>query len=527
MNWFQTVFQLAFGDFKERVRRYSFLMTMLWTLFWGYLVITRKYSVQFGNYQSEFDSIWAGNLMAILSTIMLTFVGFYLVKNSIKRDRVTKVGQIIAGTQIKNFTYIFSKFISNFTVLFAIVLVLMVLALVMQLLGDIRTDINLWELLSPFLIINVPVIIFISSLAILFESIRWLRGSLGNVLYLFMMEAWIVSGAWVFNSFDLTMIGHFRRSVQAAVLEAFPGVKVGMMMGFIGFVENELVEATNFFQWNGLEWTNQMVLHRFKWVGLSFMAVLLAVPFFERFDPAKEKGRKIKSAKSKNISVIFENSAQKSSMLDFNIKLITEPVFNLIDLVKAELKVMLKGFHLFWYLVALLLIAGQIAAPFDIARQYIVPVAMVWPLVIWSGMGTRESRFGTRQLLFSSPYPLKRQLPALWLAGLSVGFMAVSGMIFRAIIMGEVSYLLALIIGVLFVPSLALALGSLSSTKKLFEVIYLIIWYAGSIDHIAAIDFLATTEIAISQGISFIFFGLTLGLIIISILTRYRQTAYH
>ncbi len=526
MNWYQTVLRLARGDFLERTRRYSYLLTMVWILFWGYFVITRKYSIQFSNYQGEFNSAWAGTMMAITCTLMLLLVGFYLVKNSIKRDGVTRVGQILASTQIKKSIYLFSKFISNFIVLFTLVLVLMILALAMQLLGDIRTDIDLWELLSPFLIISIPAIIFISSLAILFESIRWLRGSIGNVLYLFGMQAGIVSGAWKFHLFDLSAIGFFERSVKAAILEVYPGVSIGMQIGFIGFVENELIDATNFFQWNGLEWTEQMLLFRLFWIVLTVIAVFLAVPFFDRFDPAKEKRQIIRRAKNKNLSVKADFFENKPVMSDLSIKLITKPAFSLFHLVKAELKVMLKGFHLVWYLIALLIIAGQIAAPFDIARQYIVSAAMVWPLVIWSGMGTRESRFGTKQLLFSSPFPLKRQLPAIWLAGLAVGLMAVSGMIFRVILMGELSYLLALIIGILFVPSLALALGNLSGTKKLFEVIYLFLWYVGSIDHISALDFLGTTVSSVSQGAMYIFLLLTFGLLIVAFLARRRQVAY-
>ena len=43
MSQFEMIYRLAFGDFRERTRRYSFLFTLLGTVFFGYLVITGKY----------------------------------------------------------------------------------------------------------------------------------------------------------------------------------------------------------------------------------------------------------------------------------------------------------------------------------------------------------------------------------------------------------------------------------------------------------------------------------------------------
>jgi len=84
---------------------------------------------------------------------------------------------------------------------------------------------------------------------------------------------------------------------------------------------------------------------------------------------------------------------------------------------------------------------------------------MVWPLVIWSSMGMRESHFGTVQLLFSSPSPVMRQFTAIWLSGVLIALASVVAMFFRAGIEGQWSYAAALIVAAFLVPTVSLAMG--------------------------------------------------------------------
>ena len=55
-----TLYRLALADFRERTRRYSFLITLLGTLFFGFLVITGKWTVRMGEYRGEYNSAWVG-----------------------------------------------------------------------------------------------------------------------------------------------------------------------------------------------------------------------------------------------------------------------------------------------------------------------------------------------------------------------------------------------------------------------------------------------------------------------------------
>ena len=103
----------------------------------AFLVITGKWDLRLGEYRGEYNSAWVGSLMASAATCMLAFFGFYLVKNSLSRDRRTRVGEILAATPLSGRLYIASKFVSNLAVLTSMAVLLAISAVVMQVLGPV------------------------------------------------------------------------------------------------------------------------------------------------------------------------------------------------------------------------------------------------------------------------------------------------------------------------------------------------------------------------------------------------------
>jgi hypothetical protein len=89
--------------------------------------------------------------------------------------------------------------------------------------------------------------------------------------------------------------------------------------------------------------------------------------------------------------------------------------------------------------------------------------------------------------------------------------------------MGELAYVAALLAGVLFVPSMALALGALSNSKKLFEVVFLMIWYMGTIEHLTPLDFLGTSADTINAGMPMIYSLVGIGFLLVAFITRRQQ----
>jgi hypothetical protein len=518
--------QLGLADFRERTRRYSFLITMIGVMFFGYLVITGRYTIQFGEYRCVYNSAWAGSLMAVCSTIMMAIIGFYLVRGSIKRDRLTEVGQIIATTRISGLAYIASKLVSNIATLLSMIASLAIMAFFTLLIRNETGEFNLWAFASPYLFISFPASIFVASVAIFFDTVRWLRGSVGNIIYLFLAESCVILGMLAVPFLDLASVAVFTDSARVAAATAFPGEKIGLLMGFVGFDPEMQFVPIKTFSWTGIDWTFGLFLLRMHWIAMSFAVTGLAVLLFDRFDPAKVSYRRIRFKAGAAASEEAQEASHAGTVPGYDSLCPPEPRFRLIRMLSAELSLALKGFHWFWYAVAVGLMAAQYVAPFDTARLYLVPASMVWPLVIWSSMGMRESSFGTVQLLFSSPSPLWHQFPAIWLSGLLVAIVSVSGMILRASMAGQWPYVTTLMMAALLIPTVSLAMGTLSGSKKLFEVTYLAVWYIGSIDRLTALDLLGTTDESITATKLVVLSLVVVGSLVIAFIARHQRVRY-
>ena len=123
---------LARADFLERTRRYSFLVTLLFAVFLGFETATGKILIQLGEHRGVYTSGWIGTLMAMVISCFVSLIGFYIVKNSVERDRATGVGAILAATPLSKPAYAIGQWLSNFAVLAALVGILSIAALLMQ-----------------------------------------------------------------------------------------------------------------------------------------------------------------------------------------------------------------------------------------------------------------------------------------------------------------------------------------------------------------------------------------------------------
>ena len=503
----RVLYHLVRADFLERVRRYNFLVTLAVATYLGYCCMAGKVVIRLDEYRGIYNSAWLGCLMTLVTTTFLTLIGFYIVKNTIQRDQETRVGQILATTPMTKSFYTIAKMISNFVVIAAMVVVMATAAVLMQWLKAEDPHVHLWALLSPFLLFALPAMAFTGALAVLFETLPGLRGGAGNVIYFFVWIALIavpvgsldkgekVSEATYFC--DFTGIVSVMSQMQQDLKKIHPDYKNGAALT-IGDTA-----ATGKFLWNGLRWSPALDLSRLTCVLAAIIIALLAALFFHRFDPAREwrlRSKKPPPSQSPAASGELDVAATVDSPPHIHMMpLSPAPRGNTISplipprLVLAELKLMLKGHRWWWYTAAAGLFVASLSAPLNAVRGGIAVAALIWPALIWAQMGTREARFNTASLIFSSERSLWRQLPAVWIAGVIVAAVTNGGLAIRLLITGDWQTLLAWIACILFVPSLALALGIWSGTSKVFEAFYTVWWYIGPAHHTPGMDFLGAT----------------------------------
>ncbi len=487
------LYHLIRADFLERVRRYNFLLVLALTLYLGFAISRGDFYLQLDGYRGILNSAWVGGMMTSCAVLILSLFGFYLVKNTIERDLETRVGQIIATTPLSRFQYLLGKWLSNFTVLLTLVGLLAVAAIVMQLLGGESATLNAWQLLAPFLLLAFPAMAIVAALALFFETIPWLRGGFGNVVYFFV---WMFALIFALDRknvwFDWSGILIVWQSMGAALTAVYPGYAGGF-----DFTSQALpAEGLKTFLWSGIQWSSNILLSRLLWLIAATGLVFAGGLFFRRFDPSYEKIRQPKKSALKEVTNRQETPQTTLELVPRSAQIATLTAglrhFNFLQILLAELRLLLKGLPWWWYAGAVGLIIASLSSPLDVVRQGILPAAWIWPVLIWSGLGCRETRHATRQIVFSAAYPLTSQLPATWLAGFLVTALAGSGVAVRLLAAGELGGLMGWLSGALFIPSLALALGVWSGSSKAFEVIYVLWWYLGPLhpSEMSALDFM-------------------------------------
>ncbi len=615
---------IARADLLERVRRYSYLMTLAGTLYFVYLVNYGNVRLTIHGQRGVFNSAWVGTLMALSVGAFLSLLGFYLVKNTLDRDRRTGVGEILAATPMSRAAYTAGKALSNFLLLSSILALLVLAAGITQLLSGEETHLDAAALLAPMALLALPPVALAAALAVLFETVRWLRGSLGNVAYFCLWAGGLAFAAIgpAGDSLGFHLVEtSFARQLPARAVGGTASRAAGATAADTGIALNvgpseweekaagpgepgKAAETARLgdrgqpmapqpaaaaaggtgrqasrsgqawprpprrggVRWNGVEWTAAVVGGRLAWLAAALAVALLAAVPFSRFDPAREAGRRRRGAPTPDPTIAGHGdlaAAANATMTaggpvtvaagvpeGLTARLLARSMANsgrprqpapsrtatdargapwaamlsrAANLVSAELRLMLRGRSRWWFAGAAALLVAGLAVPAGEARAALLALAWIWPLPLWSELGVREAQHGTAPLILSAPLPPVLQSAAIWAAGACVTALAGGGVGLRLALSGDAGGLAAWTVGCLFIPALAFALGTLSGSPRLFEVVYLLLWYAGPMNHVAQLDYTGATPAARTAGVAWLYLGLTLPLFTVAWAARSRR----
>jgi ABC-type transport system involved in multi-copper enzyme maturation permease subunit len=535
MTSLRSIYHLARADFLERTRRYSFLITLGLILFLAYSYVPSRdagyITLAVDGARGVYNSAWVGSLVAILTGLILPLLGFYLVKNAVARDSQTGVGQIMATTPLTRPVYTLGKWLSNVAVLSLMAGITALAAVVLQLARGEDRQIELMALFAPMIWIMLPTLALVAALAVLFEMVGWLRGGLGNVIYFFVCTAIIqasflpvmmsAGGPEVASlPIDVFGIGLPLGSMLHATSVAFPGLDASN--NSIGPLPVALAGPLQTFVWAGVAWTPAVIAARLFWLGVACAIALLAALCFNRFDPSRIKLRPRDGDTALVLVEVHDMPVSPVQLVTLSV--LVPGRFSFGRLLLSELRLMRASLRWWWFLIAAGLIVGGLLAPTNVAQQYLLPAAWLWPLMAWSALGAREARHQTTQLVFSAAHPLGRQLPATWLAGVLLTALTGSGVALNLLLAGDMASLFAWAVATLFIPSLALALAVWSGSGKLFEVVYMLLWYFGPLNHLVPpLDFMCVSDTARAAGMPPVYLVVTVVLLGIAIVGRRRQ----
>lgn len=485
------IYSIIKADYLQRTRSYSFLITLAITVYGAYSFVpppTASYTtLNMVGYKGVYNSAWVGYVSAMMTTIMVSLYGFFLVNSGIKKDIDTEVGLIIATTPITNFGYLLSKMLSNFLVLLTIAGITFTISIAMFFLRSSGYPFIISDFIVPYIFFALPALFTISALAIVAEVFLGRKNILQYILFIFLFGIIMANVNGQKNNTVAIFIDPFgvrtmTHSIMDKVNSQYHANIKEVSLGFTFSAKH----AFKTFEWNGISWTGIFFLSRLLWICLAFGIVYFSSFFFHRFDFKQSVSKKKKTSASVDLT-----KASSASPISINLASLP-PVaadYGIFPFIKIELLLLIrKGLKWFW-LVNGGLWLSMLFVPINIAHSYLLPVLLFLQVTRWSDLATKEKTNRLHYFTYSSYKPLQRMLPAQLLAGIIMSLVLTLPVLLRYLIVADFYSVINIINGAVFIVLLAVCLGIISGGKKLYEIIFFMLTYA-VIEKIPPADYL-------------------------------------
>jgi hypothetical protein len=458
------------ADFRIRFRRVSTVIVFLGLSAFAYVWIpapsTGRTLIQINGQRAVYNSGALGMGTASLGMIFAGLFGYYVISNAIRRDVVTRCGVIAASTPMRSGEYLLGKFLGNLTFLATFVCGFMLSSMVMLAVrGEARLE--PFVFIGQYLLLTPAAIVFVSAVAVLFESISWLAGKLGDVIYFFLWSTVIglVSANeathgqinWV-RCFDFTgfgfMIDQLQRTLHTESVS-------------IGASSFDPAKPTIIFQ--GLTLPPEWIVPR----AISLLTPLLLLPiagfFFHRFDPVRT--RSVSGKGRRNWIGKIQNLFKPLTRRAVSLLMVPGRSGSFVGAIWTDAALTFTLFPFVFVAFVGITVASLIAP-----LAGVLPIVFAVLALIVSDVATRDARAGTTASVRS--ISRLRENYVWWKLGstclLSLLLCAVP--LIRTIPHGPLA-LAALIGGIIFVAATATALGVTTANPKTFIVGFLTFWY--------------------------------------------------
>ncbi|MFJ2955692.1 hypothetical protein [Streptomyces sp. NPDC087270] len=478
---------VALADLRDRTRRPSYAVTLLATVALGWLAVPAAGShwviLQIGDHRGTYNSAYVGLATALAGTLWLALGGFYVVRGVPARDESSGVGRLLAATPLRTTAYFAGKLLGNVLVLASMLGALAVTAPVMQLLRGESRAVDPVALLLPFAVLALPVMVAVAAAALLIDTVPGLRGGLGNVVWFFVWLAFAFAGQGPSAPLGGIGVHEATRSMRADLLAQAPGARGDFSLGFT-YTDTPL----RVFTWDGFTPGGGFLLGRAAIVALAVLCALLPSLWFPRFDPARARATTpVRPPAPPSAAAAPRPAPVQGPLTPASTGGMLFP-----RLYAAELRILMQGTRWWWWGTVALLTLTAFAATGSGATRFVLPAAWIWPVLLWSRLGSQAAEHRVDALLGAAPRPYRRVL-AEWAAGVTLT--AATGLGPLAVLLrdGDSRGVACWLAAATFIPSLALALGTRSRGHRLFQALYVPVWYAAA-NGLSALDFMGATR---------------------------------
>lgn len=469
-------------DVLHKVRSQSFLlmllaMAILAMIFFPSINATYQ-TITIGNYRGVYNSAWIGNTLAMLNVSFLPLILFYFIRGAIQHDAASHRGEIFVASRLSMFDYLMGKVLSNFTIGLFVILWMTFVAIFMQLwIGEDRS-ISLWHLFLPQLIHVVPIVLLISLIALVFDSIPVLRASIGNIAYFFIAIIGLVDFSYEVTGVNI-ILADMKESLSILHGLNTDSVTVGITTVADG-------TKINTFIWNGLSY-GEIPYRSIGYVMATCVCLFVIAWLSFRRSALLATNTLLKTPSI--FLTVCKPFMKLTKFIHFTIRMLSaRNVF--LNLTRQEFLLLTGNKSPYLWLAILGLWIAQWFVPISIVLTGVMPALLLLGSLVLSSLGQRERNHGTQDFLINAPLLLKVQYPAMVFAGvLFLSTISLPSLIILSV-SGQIYGTGLLIAGYFCIVSLAILLGTLSGTNKAFEIIFVIVWYMGPMSHFTYFDFI-------------------------------------
>ena len=464
------------ADFLLRFRRASTLVVFLLLSAFAYVWIPAPASgralIQLDGHRAIYNSGAIGMGTASLGMMFVGLFGYYVISNAIRRDIVARCGVIAASTPMRSGEYLLGKFFGNLTFLATFLGGFMLSSMAMLVVrGEARLEPLVF--VEQYLLLTPAAIIFVSAVAVLFESIPFLAGKVGDVFYFFFWMTFL--GLAVGDE-----VSHGRMKWARCLDFSGFGFMINQMTGAL---HTDAVEigaspfdpAKTPILFPGLSMPADWIVPRLTSLLLPLLFLPLAALCFHRFDPVRT-GRASDRGKRNwigRLQMLFKPMSRRA------VALLMRPArgSSFLASVWADAALTLTLFP-FALLAIVMAAVAAVIAPMEAT----LPIIFAALAIIVSDMSTRDIRAATTAIVYASPR-LRERL--VWLklgSGLVLGLLLCAVPLVRSAPHGLQAFV-SLLVGLFFVAAMATSLGVLSGNSKTFIAAFLSFWYVVVSDH--------------------------------------------
>ena len=431
-----------------------------------------------------YNSAAIGMATAVLVSVFVGLAGFYVISNAVSRDVRSRCGLVIASTTMRSGEYVVAKAAGNLVFLAVFTTGFMVSSMAMLLVRH-EAPLEPWVFVKQYLLIVPPALVLVAVLAIVFESVSFLSGRFGDVVYFVL---YLVCLALPLNLATLSEGPAFARYLDIS----------GLALTFEQM--RPLIKGNNFaighspfdpsqppFLVPGFSTTADWIVARLGLMAAPLVLLVVAALAFHRFDPAHVRKVEERSRRGRLASI---NQALKP-LLRARVAFAplagrTSTTASLLRAAAADARMTFASYPVL--LAGVLAVAvAAIVCPAGALLPGVLPPAFFIAALAIADMSCRDRRSGTLTMVYSTP-ALKSHFVWWKLISTLLVAVAIVSVPLGRVALSHPASVPSVAAGVFFVAATATALGVISVTPKTFTLVFLTLLY-GALSGGGALDF--------------------------------------